>query len=247
MAAVVFVGLGVVGAGLVELVGASRDGPSRTRVDESSARGRPLKSHTPTLLQRHRVATSHRFAVATAGLLLFVASAAQAQESMAQAQERRSGFWLGLGAGSGWDITDSSFNVLNKKPKGVAAVIRAGGTLTPQVLFGVEVLWRELARGDTTPFRGNGTFTMQVFPDPTGALFIKGGVGLAFFGERLGRGSGTHTVGLGLTAGVGLDLRLLGNLYLTPSLDYLRQSFDAGGNLRRVHRLLVGTIGLTWH
>ncbi len=185
-----------------------------------------------------------RFAVVTAVFLLFAASPARAQESTAQAQQTHSGFWLGVGAGSGWDFPNS-FNVLHKKPTGVAVAVRAGGTLTPRVLFGAEVLWREVDKGDSIPFRGNGSFTMLFYPGRTGGLFIKGGIGLAFSGERLPSMATFVRHGLGLTAGAGLDMPLLGSLHLTPSIDLVHQSFSAGDNLQRTHRMLLATIGLT--
>jgi hypothetical protein len=183
-----------------------------------------------------------RFAVATAVFLLFAASPAQAQESTAQAQETHGGFWLGLGAGSGVEFPSSLFH---KRPKGIAAAVRAGGFLTPRVLFGAEILWREVHRGPSTPFRGNGSFTLRIYPGRTGGLFIKGGIGLAFVGERIPAQPTFVRHGLGLTAGVGLDMPLLGSLYLTPGVDFVHQAFNEGNNLQRVHRQLLATIGLT--
>ena len=190
------------------------------------------------LRRRHRVRISHRFAAPTVGFLLFAASTAQAQDG-------RNGFWLGIGTGRGWDITQALD--LKEPPGGIAAYIRAGGTLTEQVLLGVEVIGRSVDDGDVTLTRGNATFSMLIFPSPSGGFFIKGGVGLASWGASSQGQIGSNSYGLGLTAGAGFDVRLGGNLYITPNVDFLYQSFHAGANLRSTSRLLLLTAGLTWH
>ena len=160
--------------------------------------------------------------------------------------EERSGFWVGLGAGSGWDIPTSI--VPDESPRGVAAFLRAGGALTPQVLFGGEVIGRSVKTAVGSEYRGNASFVMLVYPGSSGSLFVKGGVGPSFVGESFGGGyRGTYTVGLGLTAGAGFHRRLADGIQVTSGLDLLYQSFHAGPNLRSTHRLLLVTIGLFWH
>lgn len=196
------------------------------------------------LRRGYRIAPRHRFAAIPALLLLFATSPIQAQVD-AQAPIEGSGFWLSLGAGSGFDIPGS---LLPKRvPRGVAAFLRAGGSLSPQVLFGAEVIGRSTEEGDASAYRGAATFSLMVYPSRARVFFFKGGVGPAFVGESVGGGyRGTYTVGLAVTGGVGWDMHLLGNLYMTPSIDYVYQSFYAGEDLATTHRLLLGTVGLTW-
>ena len=174
----------------------------------------------------------------TVVFLLFAASSAQAQDG-------RRGFWFGIGAGSGWDVTQGLD--LDETPRGIAGFVRVGGTLTPQVLFGGEVIGRSVEEGDATLYRVNATFTMLIFPSSSGGFFVKGGIGPAIVAESFRGRNGSYRLGLGLTAGAGLDVRLGGNLYVTPNVDVLFQSFEVGANLRSTNRLLLCTIGLSWH
>ena len=123
-----------------------------------------------------------------------------------------------------------------------------GGTVTPQVLLSGEVIGRAASEGDATVARINATFSMLIFPSRTGGFFIKGGIGLSSVHMPSETPWRTNQ-GLGLTAGAGFDMRVGGNLYVTPNIDWLMQSFpsSAGAGLWTTHRLLLVTVGLTWH
>ncbi len=201
--------------------------------------------HETCALLRRRHRKSRQFASVTGMLLLVAVGPAQAQEGREE-ENSRAGFWLGLGAGSGWNITDAP-NV-DERPVGTAAYLRVGGTVTPQVLLSGEVIGRAASEGDTTKTRVNATFSMLIFPSRTGGFFIKGGIGLSSVWTPSETPWSTNQ-GLGLTAGAGFDIPVGGNLYVTPNIDWLMQSFpsSAVAGLWTTQRLLLVTVGLTWH
>ena len=201
--------------------------------------------HETCALLRRRHRKSRQFASVAGMLLLVAVGPAQAQEGREE-QDRRVGFWFSLGVGAGWNITDAP-NV-DERPQGKGGYIRVGGTLTPQVLLSGEVIGRAISEGDTTVARANVTLSMLIFPSRTGGFFIKGGIGFSSVGT-LSEASWSSNQGVGVTAGAGFDVRVGGNLYVTPNVDWLWQSFPspAGDNLWTTQRLLLVTVGLTWH
>ena len=200
--------------------------------------------HETCALLRGRHRKSRQFGSVAGMLLLVAVGPAQAQEGREEANSR-SGFWLSLGAGSGWNITDAPD--IDEDPMGVAAYVRLGGTVSQQVLLSGEVIGRQVTQGDTTVARFNVTLSVLIFPSRTGGFFIKGGIGIS--SEESAGALLSSNQGLGLTAGAGYDWRVKGNLYVTPNIDWLMQSFPstAGAGLWTTQRLLLVTVGLTWH
>jgi hypothetical protein len=200
------------------------------------------------LWRGHSARESRRSAIAAGVLCLFTVGTAYAQEA-GEEQARRTGFWLGFGAGSGWNITEAPN--IDQRPRGTAAYLRVGGTLTQQVLLSGEFIGRAITQGDTTVARVNVTLSMMLFPSRTGGFFFKGGIGVSSVGTSSNDGPAplSSNQGLALTAGAGFDWRVGGNLYVTPNVDWLWQSFpsSAGTNLWTTTRLLLVTVGLTWH
>ena len=200
------------------------------------------------LWRGHSVRKSHRSALAAGVLCLFAVGTAYAQEG-GEEQRSRAGFWLGLGVGSGWNITDAPH--IDEAPQGTAAYLRVGGTVSQQVLLSGEVIGRQVTQGDSIVARVNVTLSILLFPSRTGGFFLKGGIGLSSVGTSSDEGHAplSSNQGLGLTAGAGFDWRVKGNLYVTPNVDWLWQSFpsSAGANLWTTTQLLLVTVGLTWH
>lgn len=172
-------------------------------------------------------------------LMAVLASPAEAQD-----KHTRRGFWAGFGAGGGWS-SSPSFIVDDDRLRGGSAYLRMGGTVSPQFLVGGETIvwWREegdFANGDglTDIARVNVTVSALVYPGSELDLFVKAGFGVASVEE----GPGIDAEGVGTTLGVGYDIRLGRNLYLTPNFDtmvhWLPDSTDWS---------LVFTMGLTWH
>ena len=184
--------------------------------------------------------------VALAAILLLVGvSAANAQN-----QQRHQGFWIGFGVGGG---VNTSEGVDEARRGGGAAYLRLGGTLSQKVLIGGEFIgWGrqdELLGLDTEIVtRGNATFSLMYFPSSNGGFFLKGGLGAAtvsWTSELLGLRVDRR--GFGTTVGLGFDVRLGGNIYLTPAADWLIQSFEFEAGENTTNTLFLITLGLIWH
>lgn len=179
------------------------------------------------------LATTPVAAAALAGLALLASSPAAAQDD---GHVPRSGFWLSGGLGGGINEDGNG---------GGAAYVRLGGTLGPSLLLGGEVagLGREttatVRRGDVIEeeeadvTRSNVTASLLYYPSEQGDFYLKGGLGFATLQVSVEQGDvtvSTDETGVGLTLGAGHDVQLGdGNLFLTPNVDVLLQSYDGLG------------------
>lgn len=189
-------------------------------------------------------------------LTVFLPAAASAQAA------DREGFWFGFGAGVGSaDATcDDCDDEDNDRETGLAGYVKAGWTLNPQVLLGIEgSLWtkkEEVEGADVTLSMYNVSGTLTFYPSETSGFFVKGGAGLAFTDSKIEEGNTTFDTdlgnGLGLTAGAGYDFRLGESVKLTPALDFYYgnigdlkvgdQTFATGWK----QNVIALTIGLTF-
>lgn len=177
-------------------------------------------------------------------LLLLSASTLTAQDAKPTAPH--AGFWLGGGVGAGF--TDQGSNDVNDG--GFAAYLRMGGTLSDRLLLGGEIIGltrgADVDIGDANVHQGNATLSLLYYPASPGGFFAKAGAGFASASLVVQEGNVTVTSdesGFGLTFGVGYDLRLGNNLFLTPNVDVLIQSFDEFGD----SNLFLLTLGIGFH
>jgi len=167
----------------------------------------------------------------------------------AQSRQRHEGFWIGFGIGGGVNTAE---NLDDARRGGGAAYVRLGGTLSQKVLLGGELsLWGRqedtfLGRESLTVTRSNATFTVMFFPSEKGGFFLKGGLGAANV-ESEALGVKVTERGAGTTLGLGYDVRLGRNLYLTPNIDWLIQTFEQADGATISNTLVLFTLGLTWH
>ena len=87
---------------------------------------------------------------------------------------------------------------------------------------------------------------MLYYPASPGGFFAKGGIGFAYATVSEDVGPGTFTAdeqGFGLTFGAGWDFRIGGNLWLTPNVDVLVQSFDEFAD----SNLFLFSLGIGFH
>lgn len=158
-----------------------------------------------------------------------------------QAQHLHEGSWSGFAPG-GAGAAASEF--------GYPLFVRFGGTLNQRVLLGIEaylVFWDFEAgfSSHDTRWSSNVTATMLLYPSQKGGLFVKPGVGLSEGSASCGATSIT-TLRFGSTLGVGYDLRLGSNLYLTPNVDLLVLNHpNCAGTHTRLG--LFFTLGVTRH
>jgi len=163
------------------------------------------------------------------------------QQAEAQRPQTREGFFIGLGIGGGslscatCDGRDGSFT----------GKVTFGGTLTPQLLLGVESSGWTKEENDARLTHANASAVAHFYPVATGGLFLSGGVGLSTLEASTSSGSVTTSVtetGFGFTAGAGYDVRVGNNFSVTPYGLYGWGDFDAGN----ADTFQFG-IGVTWH
>jgi hypothetical protein len=179
-------------------------------------------------------------------LLLTLAAAAALAPTPAAAQhaQTRQGFFFsgGLGHGSmalGCDDCEGL-----GREGGVNGYFTLGGTLSPQVLLGVETNgWVKSSNGNWQTL-GSLMATAYFYPRTAQGLFVKAGLG----GSSL---IGDYNVldqdlaaesGLGLLVGAGYDVRIGGNTSVTPYVTYVRGSFDGAAA-----NVFQAGLGLTLH
>jgi len=185
-------------------------------------------------------------------LLGLVAAPLAAQEQPVQRVPRvHSGFWIGVGAGLGYNMTD--FGGVTRG--GFSGYFRLGGTVSQRLMLGFEVAgWGKEETGRTVT-RANGSFVAAYYPSVAGGFFAKAGIGGSSVSDEQVQGNTTTTVtedGLGATVGAGYDIRLGRNMYLTPNLDVLfqfigRKNDPVLGNIPGTNTIVLFTLGLTWH
>lgn len=174
------------------------------------------------------------FATIALGLALGVAPTASAQATPAPERTHR-GVWLGGGLGGGLDDDGNG---------GGGGYFRIGGTPSQKLLLGGEAIGFGREENDVTLSQGNATFVALLYPSERG-FFLKGGVGFATVEASTSEGDVTVSVtesGFGSTVGLGYDIRIGGNLYLTPNADMLIQVIDGDSLL-----LWLFTLGIGMH
>lgn len=169
---------------------------------------------------------------------------AQSNALYGQDQRTHEGFWISFGVGGGWNLT-RNVGVSQTSEGGVAFDLRLGGTPSEKLLVGGEVIGWGREDGSLFTSRGNANFTVMYYPSVQTGVYLKGGLGVATFTTELSIGNATTTTtssGFGGTAGLGWDVRVGKNFYLTPGVDFLYQRVKDTDNT-----ILLLTFGVTWH
>lgn len=180
--------------------------------------------------------------ISSAVLLLLAAAPANAQRTA-----NHEGYWISFGFGAGTAFGDDAFGGDSKF--GGAGFLRMGGSPSQQLLIGGELIGWGTNQDDIQIGRGALMFTALYYPSARGGFYVKGGAGFA------GR-SAEWTVmvgdlpatirddqgGIGLGAGLGYDIQVARNFFLTPALDFVYTGTEGDGA-----SLLLFTVGATWH
>jgi hypothetical protein len=184
--------------------------------------------------------------VAVAFLCLTLPGTLRAQETQAPPAHR--GFWVAFGLGGGSNFADFAEGAR----AGVGGYVRLGGTISQKFLIGGEISgWGRDQNGST--FTESGMTAVALFYPAGGGLFLKGGAGFAGWASSAESGSTTSTTtagGFAGTVGVGYDLRIGSNLYLTPNVDFLYHTMESESAVFdgiSSGQVLMFTLGLTWH
>ena len=169
---------------------------------------------------------------------------AAAQEGL-KPRNTHEGFWVGFGLGGGFNLSDFA----RGNRFGGGGQVALGGTLSQKLLLGGEAIgWARKVSGSTVT-QSNGMAVALFYPTGTG-IFVKGGIGFAAWTQSATSGNTTVSTtagGFGLGGGLGYDLQIGSNLYLTPAAEFLFQSVESNVFANSTASLLMFTLGLTWH
>ena len=187
--------------------------------------------------------------LSTIVLLLATATHAQAQD---RGPREHRGFWLSFGLGGGWNASEG---LDGNSLAGGTGFLRLGGTPSQQLMVGGEAIgWFREDEG-TELARGNTTFSVLYYPSYDGGFYVRGGLGFATLTTRVETVLTSSTTlieeetenGFGSTLGVGFDIRLARNFYITPSVDWLFQAFGETPSGANTNHILMLSVGATWH
>jgi hypothetical protein len=181
--------------------------------------------------------------IISAAVLLLVA----AEPAGAQRVANHEGFWISFGIGGGLALGDEAFGDDTKS--GGAVFLRMGGSTSQQLLLGGEMIGWATDQDNVEIGRGAMMFTALYYPSPKGGFYVKGGAGFAgrtaerqiFIDDVLATVTQDEG-GLGLGAGLGYDLQVARNFFITPALDFVYTGTEGDGA-----SLLMFTVGATWH
>jgi hypothetical protein len=176
--------------------------------------------------------------VTVAGAVV-AAIAIAAQDSHAQMNAPvRDGFFIGLGLGGG------SFGCSGcvDRQSGMSGHLKLGTALNSQWLAGVESSAWTKEEGGARLTHANLSAMAQFYPVATNGFFLRAGVGVSSLEASVpGFGSGRET-GLGLTAGLGYDVRVGSNFSVSPYGTFGGGDHEGGS----ANTFQLG-LGVTWH
>ena len=145
--------------------------------------------------------------------------------SDAQAQDRR-GFWIGFGvsAGSGSctqidPLGDPRCSTARKL--GPSGYVSAGGTMSQQVILGVELNGWMSSSPDTVRQYGVISAIVQAFPSRNLPLYVKGGLGVGRYAEDSEGESLLSAAGFSYLIGAGMEIPLRRSMALTPFVHFV--------------------------
>lgn len=168
--------------------------------------------------------------------LFLVATCATADAAGQREPETHFGMWLGGGLGGGW----------REGVAGPAGYLRIGATATERLLVGTEVVaWIKPEEVIPDKKQVNVMASLLIYPfyprTTFGSeFFFKAGAGLAIAEPSLGSFRDRH--GFGTTVGIGYDIRIDPNIFITPNMDVLIQRISG-----QTMTAILFTIGLGGH
>lgn len=155
--------------------------------------------------------------------------------------QAREGFFIGLGIGVG----SFGCETCGDRQSGVAGHLELGGTLRPDVLLGIETNGWTREEGGARLTHSNVSAIVQFYPVATAGFFLKAGMGVSVLETSASNdvySVSTSEEGLGLTGGVGYDIRVRSNFSVSPYAMFAWGSFDGGS----ANNGQLG-VGVTWH
>jgi hypothetical protein len=188
-------------------------------------------------------------------LLVALAAAAAPGPLSAQDAPERHGLWIGLGFGGGrvayW--SDQSATVRRAT---LTASLQGGVVVVPALRLGIEANgWGLQPSSFNDPAKGETVNELlliaRFYPWPSKGAFVKGGFGWGEYHNKQPQSWGSTAFGA-FVAGVGYEMRLARNVYVTLAADLARGPMGSVNNLvvtstgRRFHAWSL-VAGIQWH
>ena len=171
--------------------------------------------------------------------------------AQAKRPNTREGFWWGLGLG--WGVAgESCADCAGDQLSGLAGNLRLGGTVSPSVLIGAETNGWYRSDGDDDRALSFGSAVVVIYPSPTGAFYLKAGLGLMSYFAETSQGDLTARAGAAIL-GAGYDFRVGRNVSVVAFLnslastetEYELDGASAGTGITMT--LFQLGVGVTWH
>lgn len=157
----------------------------------------------------------------------------------------RAGFWGGLSIGAGgeaFDLRDGAgYSEELYRP---TVSLRLGGTVSPSLRLGGEVLAWINERDFETESLTSVLFIGQLYPITSTGLYLKGGLGLGRNAVEFDGGGDVGDTGFAGLLGAGWEIRLGRRWYLNPSFDVVEHRYTGRGEERYRERLVNFGLGV---
>ena len=184
-------------------------------------------------------------------IVLLVLLAGGSLAAQARHPNTRAGFWWGLGLG--WGSAGASCeDCADGQLSGLAGNLRLGATVSPSVLVGVETNGWYRSDGDNHTALSFGSAVVVIYPNRTGAFYLKAGLGLMSYFTETGGGDLTARAGAAIL-GAGYDFRVGRNVSVVAFLNSLASTEAAyeldgteAGSGVTITLFQLG-VGVTWH
>lgn len=169
----------------------------------------------------------------------------------AQNPQTREGFGISFGLGTGSAGAECD-GCSSDRENGLSGYLRLGGYVRPHVFLAFESTGWTFSQDGIDETLGFYMGVVQWYPNPDRGLFLKGGVGLSRYLATDGFDDVTGS-GLGLSLGLGYDIRVGKNFSLTPYANFLSSTKselevnDVSSGLNVSANLLQIGLGFTWH
>jgi hypothetical protein len=158
----------------------------------------------------------------------------------------RRGFWFGLGLGAGGesnDLVGPGYSTPFYQP---TVSLRAGGTVSPHLRLGGEVLSWFDEQSDAVASLSSALFVAQFYPLTRAGLYLKAGAGLGRNALDFDDGFGVGDTGFAGLVGAGYELRLGRRLYLNPTIDLVAHNYSGRGGGDYTERLVNFGLGIVF-
>lgn len=182
--------------------------------------------------------------------ILIATSNAQAQQSPPGLVEvkdgGRRGFWFGIGVGAGGESNDLAGPGYGEPFYQPTVSLRAGGTVSPHLRLGGEVLSWFDEQGDAVASLSSLLFVAQFYPLTKTGLYLKAGAGIGRNALDFDDGFDVGDTGFAGLLGAGYELRLGRRFYLNPTVDLVGHRYSGRFNGDYTERLVNFGLGIVF-